>query len=171
MDQTEIGTQQLLEAWWRALATMHIAHHRCASLYRTAHISLGSLAVVLATAAGSSLLLDLVGSTGAGVLALSAAVVGGVNNFLDNGARAGRHHAAAVGFMGLRRSVEAILAQAHGQPPASPDNWSDLRQAWIRVLESAPQIPRRIHDDQKRQTWSYSETLHGASGEGPGMAS
>lgn len=147
--------KELMDEWIKALSVMHIAHHKASSFFSSWHLYLGIPVVIVSALLGGSIA-DVffeddqrTAKILTAILGVFAAVLAGIQTFIDPANRSKNHHEAATSFAAIRREVEQLnLAQK-----STTDlnvALEDVRGKWNRALKGAPNLPSFIHDPVKK---------------------
>ena len=144
----------LMDGWQTHVAKQRAIHEQSARRDQSLHYSLGVLAAVFASLAGSSAVVAWQTQTSNATLALVSALIAsvasvltGVVTFLDLGGRAERHRKAAADYKGALRQLEATSFKPTrlDQPLKQESDLINQLQATLRDIDaSAPIPPRRI---------------------------
>ena len=146
MDPIEVLTQ-----WLRGIRIFHIAHFRAAARCSRMGRFLGVPVVILTTIVGTAIFATLNEAQSdslrivAGVLSMLAAILSGVQTFLDYSAREQKHHQAAVAFARLRREVEEFLS-FFSSPQDQREFMKKTRDQWDALVDSSPDVSQAIYD-------------------------
>ena len=141
----------LVQQWMNGVSIGHVAHQRAAAHYRRLHGALGIPATIFSVIVGTSVFAALAATEQKGLLLVAgatsilAAVLSGLQTFLDYGGLASEHQAAAGGYGRLRRRIEESIVTA-GAGRVSADLLSSIRQEWDGLDVKAPLLPQAIHD-------------------------
>jgi hypothetical protein len=144
----------LMDGWQTHVAKQRAIHEQSARRVQSLHYSLGVLAAVFASLAGSSAVVAWQTQTSNATLALVSALIAsvasvltGVVTFLDLGGRAERHRKAAADYKGALRQLEATSFKPTrlDQPLQQESDLINQLQTTLRDIDaSAPIPPRRI---------------------------
>lgn len=144
----------LMDGWQTHVARQRAIHEQSARRVQSLHYSLGVLAAVFASLAGSSAVVAWQTQTSNATLALVSALIAsvasvltGVVTFLDLGGRAERHRKAAADYKGALRQLEATSFKPTrlDQPLKQESDVINQLQTTLRDIDaSAPIPPRRI---------------------------
>jgi hypothetical protein len=144
----------LMDGWQTHVAKQRAIHEQSARRVQSLHYSLGVLAAVFASLAGSSAVVAWQTQTSNATLALVSALIAsvasvltGVVTFLDLGGRAERHRKAAADYKGALRQLEATSFKPTrlDQPLKQESDLINQLQTTLRDIDaSAPIPPRRI---------------------------
>jgi len=144
----------LMDGWQTHVAKQRAIHEQSARRVQSLHYSLGVLAAVFASLAGSSAVVAWQTQTSNATLALVSALIAsvasvltGVVTFLDLGGRAERHRKAAADYKGALRQLEATSFKPTrlDQPLKQESDLISQLQTTLRDIDaSAPIPPRRI---------------------------
>src|SRR2546428_35193 len=119
--QTRSGPEPhlLLTQWLNGIKIAHVAHSRAAASYRLRGQLLGVPVTVFTVVIGTSVFTTLHSSPNEriiimiGVTSVLAAVLSGVQTFLNYPEQAARHQAAGTKYGRLRRRVEEVISWIH----------------------------------------------------------
>jgi hypothetical protein len=145
---------EVLKQWLKGLRIFHAAHFRAATFYARLGRLLGVPVVALTTIVGTTIFTTMAEAQddwlkiGAGVLSLLAAILAGVQTFLDYSGRAQRHHHAGVEFGSLRREVEEFLAFSRNDQEIE-EFMKKTRTRWDTLVEASPDVSQKIYDKAK----------------------
>jgi hypothetical protein len=144
----------LKDGWQTHVARQLAIHEQSARRAQSLHYSLGILAAVFASLAGSSAVVAWQTQTSNNLLAILSAVIAcgasvftGVVTFLGLGGRAERHRKAAADYKSVLRELEAFSFEPApaGQPLTQQSDVFKQLQTTLRDIDaSAPIPPRRI---------------------------
>jgi hypothetical protein len=144
----------LMDGWQTHVAKQRAIHEQSARRDQSLHYSLGVLAAVFASLAGSSAVVAWQTQTSNATLALVSALIAsvasvltGVVTFLDLGGRAERHRKAAADYKSALRQLEATSFKPTrlDQPLKQESDVINQLQTTLRDIDaSAPIPPRRI---------------------------
>jgi hypothetical protein len=144
----------LMDGWQTHVAKQRAIHEQSARRVQSLHYSLGVLAAVFASLAGSSAVVAWEMQTSNATLAIVSALIAGVASvltgvvtFLDLGGRAERHRKAAADYKDALRQLEATSFKPTrlDQPLKQESDLINQLQATLRDIDaSAPIPPRRI---------------------------
>jgi hypothetical protein len=167
------AADELREGWQLHVARRRLIHERAARTAQRTHYVVGSLAVVLASFAGSSLVtswnaddvnptLGLVG----GVSGAIAAMLTAFQTFLDLGGRAERHRQAANTYKALLRQFERMAEARQSEPDCEEDTdklictWlTEIQEALVDADDRAPVVPARLAQNVEELTPYRATTL------------
>jgi hypothetical protein len=145
----------LMDGWQTHVVKQLRIHEQSARRVQSLHYSLGVLAAVFASLAGSSAVVAWQTQTSNDALAIASAVIAsgasvltGAVTFLDLGGRAERHRKAAAAYKDALRELEAIPVRSalpHLPAPEQDAEVIDQLETTLRDIDaSAPIPPRRI---------------------------
>jgi hypothetical protein len=140
-----------LEQWLNGIKIDHVAHLRAAAYYKRANRLLGIPATILAIIIGTSIYGVLSSSNNpqillfVGAVSILAAVLSGLQTFLNYPELAQKHQTAGAKFGRLRRRVEEILSIKR-EPDQLESVLTEVRLAWDQLIEESPDVPQRFHD-------------------------
>jgi len=147
-----------LDQWHHALHIFHRAHSRAATYFEQKNILLGLPAVMLTTAAGTTVFATIGSSTElwakilTGIMSIAAALLAALQTFLKYSERAERHKTAAQNYGMLRRLLEETMLEAEKGSKALPDGFlKSFREQWDNTDKQAPNLPQRIYDEVEQQ--------------------
>ena len=152
MDPTEVLTE-----WLHGIRIDHVTHSRAAAWCTRMGRILGIPVVVFAVVVGTTIFATLTESpnvslrVAAGLLSMLAAVLSGVQTFLDYSGRAQQHHQAAVGYSRLRKEVEEFLS-FDSQPDDQKQFMQETRAKWDALKESSLDVSQAIYDKASLMT-------------------
>ena len=142
----------LMDGWQTHVAKQRAIHEQSARRVQSLHYSLGVLAAVFASLAGSSAVVAWQTQTSNVTLALVSALIAsvasvltGVVTFLDLGGRAERHRKAAADYKGALRQLEATSFKPTrlDQPLKQESDVINQLQTTLRDIDAAAPIPPR----------------------------
>lgn len=142
-----------LEQWLNGIKISHISHSRATAHYKRLGRGLGIPVLILTTVVGTAVFTAIASPNGystglqllAGLLSMGAAVLSGLQTFLNYGELAERHREAAVKYGGLRREIEEIISFTPNEDELKPI-MTALRTRWNALDVEAPSVPQKIHD-------------------------
>ena len=151
---------ELLKKWHGAIRVCHKAHIRSAAFMNRRNRLLGILVVVLTAIVGTSVFATLDSSPRTeakilvGILSVTAAVLGGLQTFLNYGEKEVAHKEAAQKYGSLRREIEEFLAQSLTitSPPA--DFVTQIRTRWDQIDSDTPSLSQRLYDRVAKSIFS-----------------
>jgi hypothetical protein len=141
---------QLYQQYMNGLRISQIAHFAASRSFMIRDRILGSGAILISTAVGSSLFATLNSSPSwswkviVGVASIVAAVLAALGTFLRYEQLSDQHHSCAVKYGALRRQLETLVSTAPDLLKIS-DIVSPIVEKWGDIDESAPPIPGLIH--------------------------
>ncbi len=140
-----------LQQWLNGIKIYHVAHQRAAAYYGHANRLLGVPVTVLTILISTSIYATLSSSKSTqifmfiGAVSALAAVLSGLQTFLNYPELVQKHKAAGVKFGRLRRRVEEILS-CKQEPDQLESALTEIRVAWDQLIEESPDVPQRFHD-------------------------
>jgi hypothetical protein len=141
----------LLKQWTNAVRIAHVGHSRAAAYYSRMHLILGVPVTVIAAAVGTSIFVNLSASdiwwafVLTGLASMIAAILSGLQTFLNYSERSAAHAVAAAKFGALRRQLEMIAASSFDQSQISHELEACVED-WKSIEERAPVLAQRFHD-------------------------
>lgn len=132
-------------------ALEQISHLRAAARYSQLHQVLGLAVTVISVIVGTSVFSTLSSNKNpwllgmVGAISVIAAVLSGIQTFLNLGQLADQHRSAANKLGQLRRRMEELL-NASGTPADLDSLVKAIREDWDRLEDEAPTVPQRFHD-------------------------
>lgn len=139
--------QDLINDWQARIDLNQKAHWICLERLDRLHFSIGLAAVILSTLAGATLLIgtdDLIIRSFAGLIALTAAVLAGIQTFYNHARRSGIHRAVSTQLSNLRREIEALEKLPLKYLKTQDEMLLNIADRLVRIEESAPQVNREI---------------------------
>lgn len=139
--------EPILGAWYRRARESQFAHYVAANRYSRTSKLLGIPSVVLAAAAGSTLLATLNGSASmelrlvAGFVALLAAVLSALQTFLGLADLSEQHRRTASRYGAIRRQIEQYQATLPIKGMTLSTTMGNLRGCLDDAAEAAPDVP------------------------------
>jgi hypothetical protein len=141
----------LLEQWHNGIRIAQIAHSRAAAHYKLLGRMLGVPVTILTLVVGTSIFVTLTSSKDervlllVGVISMLAAVLSGLQTFLNYTELAVKHHAAGNKYGQLRRRAEEVMTFTKDLGELQK-TMADLRGDWEHLEEESPDVPQRFHD-------------------------
>jgi hypothetical protein len=137
--------------WSKGIRIAQIAHLRAAAYYQRMHQLLGIPVTVLTAVVGTSIFASIGESErkelliAAGMTSALAAILSGVQTFLNFSELAVKHQGAGSKYGKLRRRVDEIMAvgYANGGFEAL---LHEVRDEWNRIEEESPTVAQRYMD-------------------------
>lgn len=160
MTDTRDSLIAVLDKRCSKLSIMNRAHWFAAKRYQRLSRALGIPVVVLTTATGTAIFVSFESGgaperlrVAAGIFALIAAVLAGLQTFLNYSELSERHRTAAVAWGPIRRQCELMKN-------APPESTEDLKRGieeidlvWAEAEKSSPSIPNDIYESaQEKQS-------------------
>ncbi len=145
--------RELLENWLRRLRILEACHYEAARPYSRGHLALGIPMTILTTIVGTTVFatlekeVDMRSRVIVGSISVLAAILAGLQTFLQLGSRAAGHRSLATKIGPTRRLLEQMLI---GDANSIPDDKIDALRVQIDQLASASEtIPPRVYDKVK----------------------
>lgn len=141
----------LLRQWNNGIKIAQIAHSRAAAYYKVRGRMLGVPVTILTLVIGTSLFVSLTSAKNerlllvVGVISMLAAVLSGLQTFLNYDVLAIDHRAAANKYGQLRRRVDEITTFTQDSEDLRK-TVAAIRAAWEQIEEESPDVPQRFHD-------------------------
>lgn len=140
-----VDPPRLVEDWGKAIRIIHIAHTRAAADFARWERVLGLTVAIITAITGSTIFANGGGDQTllflAGALTIAAAVAAAAHTFLNFGALAAQHAAAAREYGLLRRDFEAILACSAGAD--LPVTLETVRRRWGEIEAKYPFVSQK----------------------------
>jgi hypothetical protein len=164
---TDRPTQlHLIEESIDGLSVLHAGHWDTARRFGSMDKGLGVPVVMMTTLVGTTLFatLDASGSTWqivAGIVAMLAAVLAGLQTFLKYSERSTEHKTAGIRFGDMKREAKVLYAFP---PEAEGDLEEQIRaldEEWSLASAASPPIPGKIYAKAKEEY--YAKKTKGAS--------
>jgi conflict system pore-forming effector with SLATT domain len=162
-------SRELLQQWLNGIHIAQVAHLRCAARYQANHRRLGVPVIFLTTVVGTSIFATLESAENqiilitAGIVSALAAILSGLQTFLNYSELAARHAEAGKRFGKLRKRVEELLVT----PCSNEDlaaHVATIRTEWDQLEDEAPTVPQAHHDRATRRV--LGQHGHGATQHG-----
>ena len=141
----------ILNQWLNGIKINDIAHRRAAAYYKNLGRVLG-IPVTVFTIVTGTIIFSTLGSSEndqillvVGFISLIAAIMSGLQTFLNYEELSVRHQASGIKYGYLRRHVDEILCFSH-DPEQLQKIMQEIREEWNRIEEESPTIPQRFHD-------------------------
>lgn len=141
----------LFQQWLNGVRIAHVAHSLAAAFYKLRGRILGVIVTILTVAVGTGIFSTLSSSNSqqtliiVGIISMIAAILAGLQTFLDYPALASRHQIARVKYGQLRRKMERMLSLA-GEEAFTDLMMKEIEDDWAHTEEESPEIPQRFHD-------------------------
>ncbi len=148
-------TNELLAQWINALTIMHIAHHKSSSFFNSWHLFLGIPVVIVSALLGGSIaevfFEDSERNTKivTAILGVLAAVLAGIQTFINPASRSKQHHTSAAAFGAIRREVEQLKTVQNNSIDLNKC-LEEVREKWNLALQEAPNLLSFIHDSVRK---------------------
>jgi hypothetical protein len=149
--------------WGKGIRIAQIAHLRAAAYYQRMHQLLGIPVTVLTAVVGTSIFASMGESEknalliAAGIISALAAILSGVQTFLNFSELAVKHQLAGTKYGKLRRRVDEIMAVGY-----TADGFEallhEVREEWNRIEEESPTVAQRYIDSAMAAVGSHSAT-------------
>ncbi|HYD36232.1 MAG TPA: SLATT domain-containing protein [Allosphingosinicella sp.] len=163
---------RLIEEWSAGIRIIHIAHTRAAADYARWERVLGLGVAIITAITGSTVFANAEGGNqawlfAAGALTIAAAVVAAAHTFLDFGALAAQHAAAAREYGTLRREFEAELVFDKG---ADLDALAEkVRNRWGEIEAKTPFVSQKRYAQAQKVVAQSAERRRQQAAEGAGQ--
>jgi hypothetical protein len=157
--------RDLLDAWKRRLRESQFSHYEAAKLLGRYTYFLGIPAVVLSTIVGTSVFASLGKAVdpslqiAIGLVSVLAAVLAGLQTFLQFPERAEKHRSVAARYGSLRRRIEELIATNTGS--FSKEDIAALRGEIDSIAEKAPHVSTRIWKRAEKMLLEKDSPSHG----------
>jgi hypothetical protein len=139
--------ERLLEDWRTRAWAAQIGHYRIASRLRTHNLWLGLPVVIFTTAVGTTLFatlnqpdLDTWGRVVVGSISVLAAILAGIQTFMNFGQRADQHVIAADWYASIRRKIEQQLNTPRNGRSDPRKFMDEVRSDMNNVGSQSPEI-------------------------------
>ncbi|MFB3897326.1 MAG: SLATT domain-containing protein [bacterium] len=145
---------KLLQEWHNGLRINHIAHLRAAAEYKLLGRIFGLLVTMFSVVIGTSIFSTLGSSENllvllmAGSISVLAAVLSGIQGFLNYPELAAKHKHAGVKYGELRRQIEELIA-IEKDPVELEKTMRQIRFDWNALDDESPEISQKFHDQAK----------------------
>lgn len=142
----------LLQQWHNGVRITQIAHLRAAAHYVAMGRMLGIPVTIFSVVIGTSIFSNLGSSknqevlVAAGIVSMIAAVLSGIQTFLNYPELAVRHHSAGCKYGELRRRIEELIVIAK-DPGELEEAIAEIRREWNSLDNESPEIPQKYHDE------------------------
>lgn len=146
-----MDAQTLLQQWLNGIKIMEISHRRAATYYNRCGRMLGIPVTILTIIVGTSVFSTLGSSDNKlvllsiGFLSIIAAVLSGVQTFLNYPELTQRHYAAGIKYGILRRRIEESISFTI-DPSELKKLMNDIRDEWDQLEKESPIISQSFHD-------------------------
>jgi hypothetical protein len=148
-------TDITLEQWQHGIRLEQMSHARAAARYESLHKSLGLTVTIISVIVGTSTFSAL--SSGknqlvlvmVGAISVVAAVLSGMQTFLNFGQLAADHQSAANDYGKIRRHIDEILSD-NQTPVDLHASIKAIREEWDQLEDKVPTVPQKLHDAAQR---------------------
>jgi hypothetical protein len=144
-------TNSTLQQWHNGVRLAQVSHARAAARYDQLHQILGLSVTVISVIVGTSVFSTLSSTNNTwilgivGAISVVAAILSGIQTFLNYGQVAAKHQSAANKYGKIRRRIEELLNMADA--PAEMNSLvKAIREDWDILEDEAPTVPQRFHD-------------------------
>jgi hypothetical protein len=148
-------TTSILQQWHNGVRLARVSHARAAARYDQLHQFLGLSVTVISVIVGTSVFSALSSNRNpwilgmVGAISVVAAVLSGIQTFLNYGQVAAKHQSAANKYGKIRRRIEELLNMSDA--PADINSLlKAIREDWDVLEDEAPTVPQRFHDVGRR---------------------
>ena len=160
-----------VSGWAMTIRLHHIAHHRCAAHNAKLHRWMGITVILLTSIVGSTVFATLGKSPSpevvivTGSLSILAAIMSGLQTFLNYSSLAEQHKLSAAKYGMLRREVEQFLSDPDESREILREFTEGFRARWSQVEQESPTIPQSIHEKSQNQLLQFlqEESVRSAS--------
>lgn len=152
-------TDATLHQWLNGIRIEQISHARAAARYDSLHKVLGVTVTVLSVIIGTSVFSVLSSNKNPWVLqmvggvSVLAAVLSGIQTFLNYSQRATDHQTAANKFGKLRRRVDELL-----QVSTTQADLEAIRKDWDELEDKSPTVQQSFQDAARRLVLNNKDT-------------
>lgn len=144
----------LLRFWCTGIRTRQISHHRAAMRFKRVGRLLGIPVIILTTIVGTAVFTAISSPNGystelqifAGLFSMAAAVLSGLQTFLNYPELAERHQEAATKYGSLRREVQQALTVHPLDSFELKKILDNVNIQWTALEEKSPTIPQKIFE-------------------------
>jgi hypothetical protein len=148
-------TNAMLQQWLTGVRMLQISHARAAARYDRLHKVLGVSVTVLSVIVGTSVFSALSSNKNpwvlqmVGAISVLAAVLSGIQTFLNYGQLATSHQTAANQYGKLRRRIDETLQAADDRNDLDAVRKS-IREDWDDLEDKSPTVPQHFNDTARR---------------------
>ena len=151
----------ILDEWNRRATRAGWAHGQAASLCSCWHITLG-IPLVISTAIVGALANDSGKAAAIAPLSIVAAVLAGLQTFLNLSERTQLHKKAGAAYSNVRRSIEDLVAIPPEAPKELDTAMKRIRETFDTLAETTPNVPGIIWSRayKKYERGTYKSTVN-----------
>lgn len=141
----------LITTWLNGVTIAHVAHCKLSADYKQRGRMLGLIVTIISTIVGTSIFGAINLSNNqlvlaiAGLISVMAAILSGVNTFLNYSDLTSAHYDASKKYGKLRRQIEKIKACTNDSNSLD-QAIKDIKAQWDALNEETPVIPERSYN-------------------------
>jgi hypothetical protein len=145
-----IDGRSLLERWLKRAREGLFQHYAASERYNSLNLWLGVPVIVLTTLVGTAVFASLQKQVepkiqiGVGLISVAAAVLSGLQTFLQFSERAERHRVTGARYSAIRREIELMLAVSNASDPIDAGKLEALLKKIDELGNEAPSISAHI---------------------------
>lgn len=151
MDQhTNEAYNALARRWLERAILARDSHYKQGKVMKKRHTAIGIATCIITTVVGSSIFLSMSHSSNAvsniifGTLSIVAAVLAGLQTFLNLSERSEKHRATAIRFSSIVRRLEIIIYSGNNELGAIKRSLEEVRKEWDSINLDSPLAPMKV---------------------------
>jgi hypothetical protein len=147
--------EQLLKSWAEKASCYRWMHDKSSKFYLNKNNKLGIPSMILSLVAGASIFstiniqneeFEIGFKTVIGLLNLSAAILSGLQNFLNLPSLIEKHHASSINFSNYYRNIVAEISMPESKRTNALNFVKTCKTEFNKLIHNAPDIPNHIID-------------------------